>query len=59
LLMRETGDKRKDSVVKEEMYNLHIKKDFKVVFVLEDRSQVVSHWRSMGLVCFQVAEGNF
>lgn len=59
LLMRETGDNRKDSTVKEEMYNLHIDGKYKILFVLDDRLQAVSHWRSMGLICWQVAPGDF
>jgi hypothetical protein len=28
-------------------------------FVLDDRDKVVAMWRSKGLICLQVAEGNF
>jgi predicted kinase len=59
LMMRKEGDFRRDSIVKEEIYNNYIKDKFDVEFVLDDRSQVVVKWREMGLKCLQVAEGNF
>ena len=58
LYMRKDGDYRSDDVVKEEILNEHIPKD-RVLFVLDDRQQVVDMWRRNGLTCFQVAEGNF
>ena len=59
LHMRKTGDLRKDSIVKEEIYHTHISPNYNVFLILDDRDQVVSFWRSKGLVCFQVAPGNF
>lgn len=59
LYMRATGDTRKDAVVKRELFDTHIRGRFNVLFVLDDRNQVVRAWRSMGLPCFQVAEGAF
>jgi predicted kinase len=59
LMMRKQGDFRRDSIVKEEIYNNYIKDKFDVEFVLDDRSQVVVKWRELGLKCLQVAEGNF
>ena len=58
LYMRKTGDNRKDSIVKKEMFN-EIKKKYHVLGVFDDRNQTVKMWRDMGLTCFQVAEGNF
>ena len=58
LHMRKDGDYRPDDIVKEEILNNHIDKD-RVMFVLDDRQQVVDMWRRNGLQCFQVAEGNF
>ena len=58
LHMRKDGDYRPDDIVKEEILNTHIDKDH-VMFVLDDRQQVVDMWRRNGLQCFQVAEGNF
>lgn len=59
LLMRKTGDYRKDFIVKQEIYDEHIKGKYHVWFVLDDRNQVVDMWRENGLVCMQVAPGNF
>lgn len=59
LYMRETNDVRKDSIVKEEIYNNKIKDNYFIDFVLDDRLQVVKKWRELGLWCFQVDEGNF
>ncbi|MDJ0647343.1 MAG: hypothetical protein QNJ60_01435 [Xenococcaceae cyanobacterium MO_188.B19] len=33
--------------------------DFRCLFILDDRQQVVDMWRSLGLTVFQVAEGDF
>jgi predicted kinase len=59
LHMRKTDDFRKDAVIKEEIYQGEIEGKYNVLCVLDDRNQVVEFWRSKGLTCFQVAEGNF
>ena len=59
LYMREAGDNRPDYMVKKELYYNLISKEFDVKLVFDDRQQVVDMWRSIGLTCFQVAEGNF
>lgn len=59
LFMRTTGDNRKDSIIKQELFDTHIRDNYNVKFVLDDRDQVVKMWRSLGLTCLQVAEGNF
>lgn len=59
LHMRKTGDTRKDSIIKKEMFDEHIRGKFNIDFVLDDRNQVVELWRSLGLICLQVAEGDF
>lgn len=59
LFMRKTGDFRKDSIIKEEIYESEIKNKYNILLILDDRAQVVEFWRSKGLTCFQVAEGNF
>lgn len=59
LHMRPLGDKRKDNIVKHELFNTHIRGNFNVNAVFDDRDQVVQMWRAMGLTCFQVADGNF
>lgn len=59
LLMRKAGDRRKDAVVKAELFNEHVRADHDVRYVLDDRQQVVDMWRSLGLTVFQVARGDF
>ena len=58
LFMRKSGDYRKDSQIKEEMFNEHIRDNYNVLLVLDDRQQTVDRWRALGLTCLQVAEGN-
>jgi predicted kinase len=59
LHMRKTGDLRKDSIVKEEIYHGNIAPNYNVFLVLDDRTSVVAFWRSKGLPCWQVAPGDF
>jgi predicted kinase len=59
LFMRPEGDNRKDSIVKLELFNEHIRDHYDVQFVLDDRDQVVEMWRKLGLTCLQVAPGDF
>ena len=59
LLMRKDDDNRKDNIIKQEIYETHIKDKYNVLFILDDRQRVVDMWRKNGLTCFQVAEGNF
>ena len=59
LYMRKTGDMRKDTIIKKEIYVDNIWCNYFVKFILDDRDRVVRGWREMGLTCFQVAEGMF
>ena len=59
IYMRAAGDMRKDSIVKQELYEKFIRDKFNVSFILDDRQQVVDMWRGLGLTVFQVAEGDF
>ena len=59
LHMRKTGDKRKDSIVKREIFDAHIAPRYRIDYVLDDRNQVVEMWRSLGLTVLQVADGDF
>lgn len=59
LWMRKTGDHRKDYTVKEELFREHIEAYYNVMFVLDDRTQVVDMWRGLGIPCLQVAPGDF
>ncbi len=55
----EKGNRLDDKIVKERLYRTHVEPRFNVKFVLDDRNRVVDMWRSIGLKCLQVAEGNF
>jgi len=56
LIMRPDGDFRHDTIVKPEMLaDLSINP----YMVFEDRSSMVEYWRSKGVCCVQVANGNF
>jgi predicted kinase len=60
LHMRYEGDMRKDSIIKKELYEKHIKGYYYIDFVLDDRNQVVDMWRKeAGLLCLQVYYGDF
>lgn len=59
LYLRPDDDKRKDTIYKKEVYDRYIKNKYDVLFVLEDRTQVVEMWRNEGLICLQVAPGDF
>ena len=60
LHMRRKGDRRKDTVVKREIYERHIVGKYTVRVVFDDRDQVVRLWRDdLSLPCFQVAWGDF
>lgn len=65
LLMRdanatdERGNKLPDYIVKYDIFNEHIRGQYNIRFVLDDRTQVVEMWRKLGLKCLQVAPGDF
>jgi len=59
LFMRAAGDTRPDNVVKLELFDRHVRDNYRIAYVLDDRDQVVRAWRSIGLPTFQVAEGKF
>jgi len=57
--IRPEGDNRKDTLIKEEIYYRHIKDNYNVLGVFDDRDQVVHMWRHLGLTVFQVNYGDF
>ncbi len=59
LYMRKTGDQRKDCIIKKEIFDAEIKDKYYIDYILDDRDQMVKLWRSMGLTCLQVADGDF
>ena len=56
---RADGDNRRDSIVKEEMYEQMLKDGYDPKLVFDDRQQVVDMWRSKGIRVCQVAVGDF
>ena len=59
LFIKPKYDSRKDSINKREIFDNHIRGKYNVLFVMDDRDQVVQLWRELGLTCFQVDDGNF
>lgn len=59
LFLRRLGDTRPDHIVKAELLDQEIATRFDIIGVLDDRRSVVKMWRERGIVCFQVADGNF
>jgi predicted kinase len=59
LIMRKVGDNRSDDLVKLSLFNDHVRDHYRVEQVFDDRNQVVTLWRLLGLQCNQVAPGEF
>lgn len=59
MLMRPDGDFRHDTILKPDLLEKAGIDISEIEFVLEDRNSMVKKWRDMGLVCLQVAEGDF
>lgn len=53
---REEEDTRPDWIVKEELFDEHIRDKYNVKFVIDDRPSVCRMWRSLGLKVLQVGE---
>ena len=49
LFMRETGDVRDDTIVKEKLFNKYIKDNYQVLAVFDDRPKVIRKWKELGL----------
>lgn len=60
LYMRQTGDTRKDSVIKEQILKQNVAGKFSVFFALDDRNMIVDHYRNvLKINTWQVAPGDF
>lgn len=59
IFMRPSGDQRNDAIVKNELYEKHVKGWWDVRFVLDDRDRVIQMWREKGIKALQVEYGNF
>ena len=56
LFMRSSKDLRKDSIIKEEIFEAHIKDKYYVRAVIDDRLQVCQLWFRLGLPLFRVGD---
>ena len=59
IYIRTAGDMRPDCDIKEELLRKNILPRFNVKFALDDRQQMVDHYRALGIECWQVAAGRF
>ena len=59
LFMRAEGDRRASHVVKRELLHQARAEGFDPTLVFEDRKDDTAMWRDEGLMCCQVAEGNY
>lgn len=59
LFIRAEGDHRSDWEVKKELYETFIKDQYNVLYVIDDRKQVIDMWRSLGLTVLDVAGNEF
>jgi predicted kinase len=56
--MRKENDFRKDSIIKKEIYDEHIKGKFNIIAAYDDRLQVLDMWYKEGIFTFNVNQGN-
>lgn len=55
LFMREAGDMRPDNIIKAELFDTHVRDNFDVQFVIDDRWAVCEMWLRMGLKVLNVS----
>lgn len=56
LHMRGEGDQRSDDIVKAELFDKHVRYEWNVYGVVDDRPKVCRMWRAMGLTVAQVGD---
>lgn len=56
--MRPENDYRKDTLIKREIYENHIKGKYNLLTVYDDRLQVLEMWNKVGIFTFNVNQGN-
>lgn len=59
IFLRDEFDNRKDAPVKLDIFNNHIRENYQVNLVFDDRNKVVELWRNLGIKCFQVQNGDY
>ena len=53
LYMRKEGDRRRDSIIKKELFDLYVKERYNVIVVFDDRPQVIREcWTALNLPIF-------
>lgn len=57
IYMRPENDFRKDTVIKKELYENHIKGKYNALCVYDDRLQVLEMWNELGIFAFNVNQG--
>lgn len=55
LFMRADDDNRSDNLIKADLFDVHVRDNFDVQFVIDDRWQVCEMWLTMGLKVFNVS----
>jgi predicted kinase len=59
LFMRPQEDQRADTLLKSDLYAMHVRDRYNVLGVIDDRPQVCRMWRSLGLSVFQVGNPDY
>jgi len=59
IFIRAEGDHRPDFEVKRELWEKNVKGKYNVLYVLDDRKQVIDMWREQGLTVLDVAGNEF
>lgn len=60
VFMRKAGDTRPDFITKAELFDTHVRDNYNVKLVVDDRASVIDMWRNqLGITTLQVADGDF
>lgn len=59
LYMRPRNDSRQDNIIKEIILDFELQTRYDILFVVDDRDQVVKMWRDRGITCLQCDYGDF
>ncbi len=59
LYMRPLKDNRSDAIVKQEILQQILENGYVPLMAIDDRNRVVNMWRSNGIRCLQVCDGDY
>ena len=59
LIMKKLGDKRRDYLVKYDLWRNEIRDKYDITCVFDDNTAVVNMWRDIGLTCLQIRNTNY